>query len=83
MQVEASFVQLVLVAIVVAVGAILLATVLGVRSFRRPLDESSYRTAQWETRLTGLLAALAIVLLGVAVISFVVWFLGGLFHGMG
>jgi hypothetical protein len=72
-----------IVAIGIAVAAIVLATIMGVRALRRPLSEEQFHGEQSEARLLGVLAVSSLVLLGVALIGLVLWFASGVLHGMG
>jgi hypothetical protein len=81
-QTGTDFATTAIVAIGIAVAAIVLAIIMGLRALRRPLSDEQYHDAQWEARLLGVLAVSALILLGVALIGLVLWFAGGVLHGM-
>ncbi len=83
MQSVTDFATTAIVAIGIAVAAIVLATIMGVRALRRPLSEEQFHGEQSEARLLGVLAVSSLVLLGVALIGLVLWFASGVLHGMG
>ena len=83
MQIGTDFATTTIVAIGVAVAAITLTIIMGVRALRRPLSDEQYRGEQWETGLLGVLAVSGLILLGVALISLALWFISGVAHGMG
>jgi len=82
-QIGTDFATTAIVAIGVAVAAITLTIIMGVRALRRPLSDEQYRGEQWETGLLGVLAVSGLILLGVALISLALWFISGVAHGMG
>jgi hypothetical protein len=82
MPLVSGFAPTALLAVGVALVSIILVVVLGIQALRRPLNEQNYRSAQWESRLSGTLAALAALVLGIALIGLVLWFVSGVLHGM-